>query len=160
MKEIWLANGKGIALVDDEDYLRCNEISWCLHSQGYAQGRFGIELTLLHIFILWFPTYNIDHRDGNKLNCQKSNLRAATQTLNNANACKRHKSSSIYKGVSWHATTSRWMARIQVKERQFYLGNFRTELEAAMAYNAEALKRFGEFAKLNIPTTTGRIIIA
>ena len=41
------------------------------------------------------------------------------------------------------------MSKIRVKGRRDYLGHFRSEEDAAKAYNIAAEKYFGEFAEIN-----------
>lgn len=88
----------------------------------------------------------VDHRDRNGLNNRRSNLRSANKSLNAANSRKRSGSRNTYRGAIWRPG-SRWEARIQGR----YLGTFKTEEAAARAYDAEAGKAFGEFARLNFP---------
>ena len=95
---------------------------------------------------------HIDHVNGVKDNIK---LRVATSQQNGANRKKqnlyKNKScSSCYKGVSWHKRDQKWCAQIMINQKAKYLGYFDSELEAALAYNNEALKYFGEYAQLNI----------
>jgi hypothetical protein len=92
----------------------------------------------------------IDHRDGDGLNCQRYNLREATEQQNQANRGKPAGShSSRFKGVHWDR--GRWVAKIKVSRRQRHLGRFTDEAEAALAYDRAARAEFGEFAWLNFP---------
>jgi hypothetical protein len=43
----------------------------------------------------------------------------------------------------------KWRAQIFVDGRLFYLGGYRLETDAAIAYNYRAAHYFGEFASLN-----------
>ncbi len=63
---------------------------------------------------------------------------------------KRKKTSSKYRGVSWHKSLQKWQAQIQINKQQFYLGIYSLEEEAALAYDEVAFKELGEFAKLNL----------
>jgi hypothetical protein len=97
----------------------------------------------------------VDHIDRDRTNNDLSNLRWATTAQNQANRAKADGCTSRYKGVSWSTRDSHWVARIgnnrhgdhYHKFRQ--LGRYRSEDDAARAYNAAALERYGEFAQLN-----------
>jgi hypothetical protein len=93
----------------------------------------------------------IDHIDRNRSNNRWSNLREATVSQNLMNSKKRKNSKSKYKGVSFHnRRILKWAARINVNKKEYILGYFKTQEEAAIVYNKAATKYFGEFAKLNI----------
>lgn len=57
--------------------------------------------------------------------------------------------SSQYRGVSFIAKYGRWRANIKIDGRLIYLGQHKTEVEAALAYNAGATRLLGDKAKLN-----------
>lgn len=97
------------------------------------------------------PTPIVDHIDGNGLNNQRDNLRICTSQQNAANARGKTKKgrTSTEKGVYLNRQ-KKWCAAICVQGKTLYLGIFTTEREAAMAYNAAAIKHFGEFACPNI----------
>ena len=87
------------------------------------------------------------------LNNRRSNLRPATQSLNNANARKKVGGTSKFRGVSWNTGRARFVANITVNKNQKYLGEFDSEEAAALMYNIYAKRFFGEFATLNqLPT--------
>ena len=84
----------------------------------------------------------------------RENLRICTEAENTHNMRPRdtrvHKdSSSGYKGVSWINKDKKWRAQITVNYKNINLGRFGDEREAALAYNAAALKYHGKFAWLN-----------
>ena len=54
---------------------------------------------------------------------------------------------SIYKGVT--QSGKYYKAGIGYNGKFIYLGSFRTEVDAAVAYNNSARKLFGEYANLN-----------
>ncbi len=92
----------------------------------------------------------IDHMDGNPGNNSLLNLRVATQAENTRNSRKHRDGSSQYKGVSWDKQMKRWRVRICVNYKKVFQKLFLDEAEAARAYNAEAIKHFGNFFKLNV----------
>lgn len=62
---------------------------------------------------------------------------------------RKRRSSSNYKGVSWHKTKLKWVAFIGFNGKDVYLGTFIEEVDAARAYNVAALKYYGGRASLN-----------
>lgn len=142
------------ALIDLEDLERIQAVGkWS--ASWTRSGYYGISRTkrngnlLLHRFIMDAPSeLLVDHRDGNTLDCRKSNLRLATHTQNCFNRAKRVRGhSSRYKGVRAHH--AKWQARIVQGGRQVSLGHFSTEELAAHAYDEAALRLHGDFARLN-----------
>jgi hypothetical protein len=89
----------------------------------------------------------VDHRDGDGLNNQRSNLRLCTQGQNNYN--RGPMGGRRYKGVSRYGGVRGWIARVAKDGRDYYLGVFTTPRKAAAAYNRAARRLFGEFAWLN-----------
>lgn len=157
MKQIRLANGRGVVLIDDEDYERIAAHSWCLQLGGgnyqrkYAQANIKIDgqwkRTTMHRFIMGLKKgERCDHRDNDGLNNQKENLRLATSNQNQHN---REKVRGRFKGVSWHKVAAKWVAQIAAYGKHYYLGLFDEEEAAARAYDAKAKELHGEFAKLN-----------
>ena len=94
----------------------------------------------------------VDHINGDSLDNRRSNLRLSTTSLNAANkTMPRH--SSMFKGVCFDARPKRqspWKAQIRVSGRLRLLGFFRTQEDAALAYDLAAIRFFGERAKTNI----------
>jgi len=101
----------------------------------------------------FLPDYSellqVDHVNGDRGNNYISNLRMTNQTNNNGNARKLNPSSSKYKGVTWHKRDKRWIARIQKEGKQFQIGYYLDEIEAARAYDVMAIELYGEFSMTN-----------
>ena len=87
-----------------------------------------------------------DHKDGNGLNNRRENLRDATRAENQRNCRKPSNNTSGVKGVSWHKTRNKWMAKIKFNGKMHFLGRFERLQDASDAYaraSAEMHKEFG-----------------
>lgn len=94
------------------------------------------------------PGIEVDHRNGDTLDCRVENLRFATHEQNGRNLPMQSRNTSGYKGV--RRTRGRFMAYISSGKRQYHLGTFDSAVDAALAYNAAASAMFGDFARLNV----------
>ena len=88
----------------------------------------------------------IDHIDGNGLNNDIENLRAATRSQNGRNRGAPKHNTSGFKGVSWHKKSNKWRAVIKFGGKQRHLGYLDTPEAAHEAYKAAATKLHKEFA--------------
>jgi len=62
---------------------------------------------------------------------------------------RRVETTSKYRGVSYQQASRKWRAGIEVEGRAINLGEYKTETDAALAYNKAALKYFGKIAYQN-----------
>lgn len=158
MKEIPLANTALVALIDDEVWPKVSKHKWCIHRGGgkkqriYAQTNMKLgdrfHRVLMHRFIMGaLPGELCDHRDNNGLNNQMGNLRFATPSQNQQN--QKTKTTRRFKGLKWCKRSSRWIAKIRHLGKCVHIGAFRSEEEAAKAYDAKVRIIHGEFACLN-----------
>lgn len=152
MKEIILYSGERCQ-VSDEDYTFVNQWTWYLTTNGYTHRTdffngqsFDIQLHLLvaeRANIDSFPT--IDHKDTNKLNCQRENLRTATKKDQQGNRGCNQNNKIGYRGVRYKKSHKKFEATFNRK----FIGMFKTAEEAALSWNEEAKAYYGDFAKLN-----------
>jgi transposase len=99
---------------------------------------------------------NIGHRNGDPLDCRRENLIVRTITQRSRGNRKMKKingrpPTSKYKGVFWDTWAGKWRARINVGEKNYSLGRFHDEIEAAECYDIAARRLFGKHAWLNFP---------
>lgn len=133
-----------LASPEDKDVL---SLGWTVGKLGYAMRRKGY----LHraIFGDEINGLVVDHKNGNKLDNRRNNLRACTHQQNICNQKLRADSTSGFKGVSWDKKRQKWRAYIRLHGKHKSVGRYADKLEAAAAYNREAKRVYGEFARLN-----------
>lgn len=91
MKTIELTQGQ-VTLVDDEDYEWLNQWKWYANKAPYGfyamrhslkiEGRPRDDISMHRIIIMAQKGEQVDHKDGNRLNNCRSNLRLATVSQN------------------------------------------------------------------------------
>lgn len=89
----------------------------------------------------------VDHVSGDTLDNRRGNLRICTHAQNVKNQ-KRQKNAARFKGIAQTAS-GMWCAFICTDGDRQYLGGFASDIEAAQAYDAAALRLHGEFARTN-----------
>lgn len=141
------------AIVDDSDYEWLSQYKWHI-SCGYAETskRVGNKIinTRMHRMII-NPSreFQIDHINGDKLDNRRINLRICTASQNKANVDKPITNKSGYKGVSFHKITGKYRAVIKINGKYKHLGEFDNPEDAAVIYDINAKKYFGEFCRVN-----------
>lgn len=166
--EVFIPLTKGyVATIDIEDWDKVRPYKWQAQSSkrgvGVCASRteherqpyFGsvrkAKTILMHVMLLGIKGADVDHRNGDRLDNRRHNLRSSTRSQNCANQKVRSTNTSGFKGVGWKKDMAAWAARICVNYRRFHLGYFSSAEEAARAYDTAAQQYFGEFAKLNFP---------
>ena len=154
--KIYKDNGdvNGIVLLDKENVEKIRDFKWYLSKFGYVVGtnrkKWKDKIFWLHRLILGLGKHkqDIDHKNGDKLDNRKINLRLATRSQNLQNM-KMRKNISGYKGVDWHPQTQKWRSSLKLNGKRISLGCYYSKEDAALAYNRGAEKHFGEFARKN-----------
>jgi hypothetical protein len=155
-------------LVDDEDYefltnvydmsINQHGYVYCKLKEKYKHKRMGFYTGSLHKILVFQDNtnrmINVDHKDGNKLNNQKENLRICTHANNMKNRKPNNKqlgkdTASKYKGVWWNKKLNMWRVQIRSDNKRIGIGCFTNEIAAANAYNYYAKELHKEYAKLN-----------
>lgn len=157
MRTIELTQGK-VALVDDEDFDQVSAFRWSARKNRNSDTYYAVRTdrtsgkrtVLMHRFLLHAQnSVEVDHINGNGLDCRRVNLRLATHSENQRNAARRSDNTSGFKGVTWNKQISKWRAYIKVDGDQVHLGYFTSKAAARNAYDEAAIRHFGEFARTN-----------
>jgi hypothetical protein len=91
-----------------------------------------------HIILGYKKDYQIDHINHDKTDNRKKNLRYTTGSQNCMN--------TRAKGYNWNKKDKKWMVRIMVNNKSYYLGLFHKEQDAMNARKKAEEKYFGEYA--------------
>ena len=154
------------AIIDEQDFDLVRQFSWHplpsrsgvyawgtipRHLRDHYHGR--VQISMHHVILGLPPRTLVDHKDGDRLNNTRGNLRQASNLQNSHNAKVRSDSKSGFKGVQRHVNHERlakpWQAKITVNGKVRSLGFHATAEEAARAYDHAAREHFGEFARTN-----------
>jgi hypothetical protein len=134
MHEITLANGRGVALVDEADAALVSVHRWYRHDvkgKSYARSKAGY----LHRLLMGLERgqrAEVDHIDGDGLNCQRANMRVCSHAQNHQNRRAGY-GVSQYRGVAWSKRRQRWVARVKLDGVTHWAGEHLREEDAAAA---------------------------
>lgn len=156
MKLVPLTKGQ-FSFVDDEDYELLMRYSWqafwdwhtkSFYARAYDKETGGqIRMNRLLLGLKPGDKRHGEHKDGNTLNNQRSNLRIATVAENNRNRRTPKNNTSGCTGVH-RAGDRAWIVRFIVKGKRQTFGHF-FDLEAAKKRaNEVRLELHGEFARV------------
>jgi hypothetical protein len=151
-----LSNSTKFVTIDAEDAYLVAGRAWCLkngyaatalHVSGRTRGVFLHRVIMASALAGSPDGTEVDHENGDKLDCRRGNLRLATHAQNMRNRGLQSNNTSGFKGVSWDRQRRAWQAKIRVDGRQVKLGRFRSPESAAAAYVAAARQLHGDFAR-------------
>ena len=157
-----LLGGGGYAIIDLADLPKVAGYRWS-RDRGYAQtavkiGGRKINVRLHRLIMEPTDGRYIDHRDGDRGNCQRSNLRFCTRYENCLNRGANVLNRTGYKGVRQHKS-GLYFVQIKQHGKTFRVGDYETAEQAARAYDFLARRFFGDFARLNFPEDGDKALI-
>lgn len=148
----WIPLGHGrFTLVDVVDVQLLAQHTWCLSKGGYPRTNIARRAVLMHKLLLPHAPL-VDHRNADKLDNRRMNLRVATKSQNAANHAKVLPRSNTIGFRGLVRVGSGWVARLKVAGRTRHLGTAATREGAAQLYDDAAFLAFGTFATLNRPS--------
>lgn len=136
--------GEGnFALIDDDIFEIVNEYKWSLR-KGYVVStmshhkdrKIGIRhkvINLHHIVLPFNEGMDIDHKNRNRLDNRRSNLRHIKRSVNSLNGKLRKQNTSGHRGVGWDKAAHKWKASIKLNYKQITIGRYKTFEEAVRA---------------------------
>lgn len=148
MKTIQLTKGF-VAKVDDEDYHWLSTFGkWTAEPRKltcYAKIRRNHKTVYMHQLIA--QANGADHKDGDGLNNQRSNLRLADSSQQHFNQRIRSDNTTGHKGVSFYKRTSQYVVNIRAYGKNHHFGYYDTLDEAAKVAYQNRQRLHGEFCR-------------
>ena len=149
-----IINDKVIVDIEDIDKILSYHRYVSINSSGYAYINWGQKEYFLHRLIMGLPQdYDfetntiVDHKNGNRLDDRKENLRICNKSNNPMN-CRIYKNNtSGCKGVTWLERLGKWQAVISVNKKQIYLGIYANKEDAIRVRKEAEEKYYGEFKR-------------
>lgn len=135
----------GDVVIDRDDLPLLEGRAVYIGKNGYPHVSIKQKATTVHSIIMGGTRKgaHIDHRNHNKLDCRRSNLRFVTPQINQVNRARLNtNNTSGARGVVKRG--SRWIAQITVKRACVYLGSFVAFEQAVTARRAAEIEHYGE----------------
>lgn len=146
---VQFANTENYFICDIDDWEKYCHHSWYENEQGYAMSRIKGKLVRFHRLVMGANDGDeIDHRNRNKYDNRKSNLRFCSHHENMCNVDVLSSNTSGAKGVYLDKRTNKWIARIVKDKHCYHLGVFEDKKDAIAARKHAELALFGEFSPL------------
>lgn len=136
---------ESVVLLDKEDLPLFESRKWFVRN-GYLTTTSSFKrYETFHRLVMNSPAgLIVDHKNRNRLDNRKCNLRIASSSQNQANAVRKSKHG---RGIKFR--NGKYEASITVDGKREYLGRFESVDAAKRAYDERAVKIFGEFAVTN-----------
>lgn len=137
---------------DLEDYDKIKNYCWRSDNDNYIISHDtksnNYSTIWMHRIILNLNDKNleVDHKNHNKKDNRKINLRVLTHSQNGKNQSLSKNNKSGTSDVCWHKATQKWQARICVNNKRIYLGCFSDIDEAIRVRKQAEQKYFGEYS--------------
>jgi hypothetical protein len=145
------------ALIDSDDVHLVQDYAWyaALNASSglfYAKRRDGdARMPIHHAIMGKVEGKTVDHINcSESLDNRRANLRHASANLQMWNRRTFKNNTSGFTGTFWEAKKKLWRAIIVHHNKRINLGRFKSQIDAARAYDTAALKLRGEVARLNL----------
>lgn len=164
MKKIYFSNSYELPeerakffVCDEEDYVWLTKFKWLNDGKDYAITLFRADKRTVkircHRLILGVQESKliVDHKNGDRTDNRKSNLRVASASLNSHN---RHKEANrvrlgVFRGVHYIEKRNKYEVKISVNGKNKYFGKFENAIDAAIKYDEVVTGLYGNDALTN-----------
>ena len=143
----------GISLfyIDLDDLPIIESRRWYVDKDGYLTSSYyylgQLRIVRFHRIVAHAkPGQWVDHRDKNRANNRKQNLRCCSYSENNRNRGLYSTNTSGVAGISFDKKRNRWAASITYNSKRIFIGRFRDKEDAIIARLETEVELFGEFA--------------
>lgn len=132
-------------LIDSADLQLVRPYKWHYDS-GYVATIRGKRKLYLHRLLM--PSVpQVDHKNLNRLDNRRSNLRPATRSQNLSNIPKRQHNTSGYKNVMYDLRRNKWYVQISFEGHKKFAGYFTVIEDAVIARDKLLGEMHGKFAR-------------
>lgn len=137
----WTSNTNKEFYFDLEDFEKIKNYCWYETNYGYICSTNSKHIVQMHRLITGISdkSKDVDHKDHNKNNNRKYNLRICTRSQNSMN-----KRNVI--GVFWDNSRNKWVSKIKLNYKNIFLGYFENFEDAVKSRKEAEEKYFGEFS--------------
>lgn len=128
-----------IVMINKDDYNKVKWHRWCITNGSVSNGHKRLSRFLMDETN---PKILIDHIDNNPLNNTRENLRRSDSQKNSQNRKKAIGKTSKYIGVCFFQTRQKWSSNVKHQGKNYGIGCYDNEEEAAKAHDLFILKNF------------------
>lgn len=150
LTKIFFYNSDNYTIIDTFDYELVKDLCWGESSDHYAKAyrKAPVSENIRLHRLLMSPDrqHEVDHKNNDRLDNRRSNLRICTRKDNSRNISLRSDNTSGNIGVSFIKCVNRYEANIMVNGKHIYIGRYKNIDDAVKARQDAEIKYFGEFA--------------
>lgn len=143
--------GPSSFLFDLDDLPIIESRSWYVDKDGYLSSSYYylgvLRIVRFHRIVAHpKPGQQVDHRNKNRADNRKQNLRCCNSVDNNRNRGRYSTNTSGITGVTFDKKREKWTATIMFNHKRIFIGRFQKKEDAVVARLEAEVRLFGEFA--------------
>lgn len=143
--------GSSSFLFDLDDLPVIESRSWYVDKDGYLTSSYyylgALRIVRFHRIVAHpKPGQRVDHKNKNRADNRKQNLRCCGSVENNRNRGRYSTNTSGITGVTFDKKRGKWIATIMFNHKRIFIGRFQKKEDAIVARLEAEVRLFGEFA--------------